>query len=140
MGPSEFRSKLMRRMQPNSPKVENRIARSTDPVSRFNQTGTSKNPFGSTIGRNTMLSSMHQDQQLQATKQSRQIDRYEQYQQAWEIKKDHIRKATHKKSPVLMDNNIKHLYVHENEDKVDVINDFIVNYWEMSLRNHHPIL
>ena len=87
-----------------------------------------------------MLSSMHQDQQLQATKQSRQIDRYEQYQQAWEIKKGQIRKATHKKSPVLMDNNIKHLYVHENEDKVDVINDFIVNYWEMSLRNHHPIL
>lgn len=39
-----------------------------------------------------------------------------------------------------MENNIQPLYVHPNQDKTDVINDFIVHYWEMSLRNHHPIL
>ena len=130
----------MRKMQPNTTKEENRQARSTDLVPQFNVTGMSKNPFNSTIGRNTMLSSMHREQQLEATKQARQINRYEQYQNMWERKKELIRKSTQKKSPVLMDNNIKHLYVHPNEDKIDVINDFIVNYWEMSLRNHHPIL
>jgi hypothetical protein len=39
-----------------------------------------------------------------------------------------------------MDNNIKSIYVHANENKIDVINNFIVNYWEMSLRNNNQIL
>lgn len=39
-----------------------------------------------------------------------------------------------------MENNIKPLYVHPNQDKTDVINNFIVHYWEMSLRNNNPIL
>lgn len=39
-----------------------------------------------------------------------------------------------------MDTHVRSLYVHPNEDKVDVINNFIVHYWEMSLRNHNPIL
>lgn len=39
-----------------------------------------------------------------------------------------------------METHVKLLYVNQNEDKVDVINDFIVHYWEMSLRNHNPIL
>ena len=68
------------------------------------------------------------------------MDRYQQYQQLWERKKEMLRKETQKKSPVLMDENIKPLYIHPNEDKVDTINDFIVHYWEMSLRNHHHIL
>jgi hypothetical protein len=43
-------------------------------------------------------------------------------------------------NPILMDNNIKHLYVHPNEPKIDTINHYIVRYWEMSLRNNNPIL
>ena len=39
-----------------------------------------------------------------------------------------------------MDNNIKNLYVHPNEPKNETINEFIVHYWEMSLRNNNPIL
>jgi len=39
-----------------------------------------------------------------------------------------------------MDNNIKSLYVHPNNDKTDIINNYIVHYWEMSLRNNNPIL
>jgi hypothetical protein len=39
-----------------------------------------------------------------------------------------------------MDKNIKPLYVHPNEKKNDTINDYIVHYWEMSLRNNNPIL
>jgi hypothetical protein len=39
-----------------------------------------------------------------------------------------------------MENHVKSLYVQPNEDKTDVINNFIVHYWEMSLRNHNPIL
>ena len=30
--------------------------------------------------------------------------------------------------------------VEENPDKIDIINNHIVHYWEMSLRNHNPIL
>jgi len=39
-----------------------------------------------------------------------------------------------------MDINIKSLYVHPNKDKNDIINNNIVHYWEMSLRNNNPIL
>ena len=39
-----------------------------------------------------------------------------------------------------MENTIKSLYIHPNQEKTDVINNFIVHYWEMSLRNNHPIL
>ncbi len=28
----------------------------------------------------------------------------------------------------------------DNPDKIDIINNNIVHYWEMSLRNHNPIL
>lgn len=45
-----------------------------------------------------------------------------------------------KKSPILMETNIKNLYVHPNERKIDTINHYIVHYWEMSLRNNNPIL
>lgn len=45
-----------------------------------------------------------------------------------------------KKNPILMDTNIKNLYVHPNERKIDTINHYIVHYWEMSLRNNNPIL
>ena len=35
---------------------------------------------------------------------------------------------------------MKGLYVHENQEKIDVINNFVVHYWEMSLRNNNRIL
>ena len=30
--------------------------------------------------------------------------------------------------------------VEDNPEKLDIINNYIVHYWEMSLRNHNPIL
>ena len=39
-----------------------------------------------------------------------------------------------------MEKNIKDVYVHPNEAKDETINEFIVHYWEMSLRNNHHIL
>ena len=39
-----------------------------------------------------------------------------------------------------MEDSIKQLYVHPNADKLDIINHYIVHYWEMSLRNNNPIL
>ena len=39
-----------------------------------------------------------------------------------------------------MDRNVKNVYVHPNPDKIEVINDNIIPYWEMSLRNNHHIL
>lgn len=39
----------------------------------FNQTANSKNPFNSTINRNTVLSSLHREQQIEITKQSRNL-------------------------------------------------------------------
>jgi len=39
-----------------------------------------------------------------------------------------------------MEDNIKTLYAQQNTDKNDVINNYIVHYWEMSLRNNNPIL
>ena len=40
----------------------------------------------------------------------------------------------------LLEKNVKDLYVHENQDRMSVINDFVVHYWEMSLRNNNKIL
>ena len=40
----------------------------------------------------------------------------------------------------LLENNVKGLYIHPNQDRMDIINNFVVNYWEMSLRNNNKIL
>lgn len=32
------------------------------------------------------------------------------------------------------------VYVHPNQDRMDVINTFVVHMWEMSLRNNNKIL
>jgi hypothetical protein len=32
------------------------------------------------------------------------------------------------------------ILIEDNPDKLDIINHYIVHYWEMSLRNHNPIL
>ncbi len=42
-----------------------------------------------------------------------------------------------RKSVLEAQNNV---VVEENPDKIDIINNYIVHYWEMSLRNHNPIL
>lgn len=35
---------------------------------------------------------------------------------------------------------MKGVYVHPNQDRMDVINTFVVHMWEMSLRNNNKIL
>ena len=40
----------------------------------------------------------------------------------------------------LLEDNVKDVYVHDNPQKLDIINHHIVNYWEMTLRNNSKIL
>lgn len=40
----------------------------------------------------------------------------------------------------LLEDNVKGVYVHPNQDRMDIINNYVVNMWEMSLRNHNKIL
>jgi hypothetical protein len=134
VGPTEFRKKLLVKVQPakrEEPQPEELL---------FNETARSKNAFNSTINRNTMMSSLHREQQIEITKQTRNLERYKEYQEMWERKKGLLRQELQRKTPLLMENNIKSLYAQPNQPKDEVINDFIVHYWEMSLRNHHPIL
>jgi len=86
-----------------------------------------------------MLNSMHKEQQVEYTKQMRNLERFKAYQTDWE-KKNNFFRQTLNKNNVLMEKNIKDVYVHPNEAKDETINEFIVHYWEMSLRNNHHIL
>lgn len=45
-----------------------------------------------------------------------------------------------KAAKTLLEENVKDLYVHQNQDRMDIINNFVVNMWEMSLRNNNKIL
>ena len=105
----------------------------------MNQTINSKTPFSTTINRNTMLNSMHKEQQVEYTKQMRNLERFKEYQTDWEKKNNYFRQTLNKNN-VLMDKNVKDVYVHPNEPKGETINEFVVHYWEMSLRNNHHIL
>ena len=96
--------------------------------------------MNTTINRENILSTLHQDQVIELTKHTKNLKRFKEYQDVWERKKLSIKKEIHKKTPILMDSNIKSLYVHPNRDKTDIINNHVVHYWEMSLRNNNPIL
>lgn len=74
------------------------------------------------------------------TKHSRNLQRFKDYKNVWDKNTQYIQNELHKKGPILMDSNIKKLHAQPNQDKTDVINNFIVHYWEMSLRNNHHIL
>ena len=76
------------------------------------------------------------------TQDSKRISRYKNYQGYWEndSKKLHALSRRGQSEKTLVQANVKDLYVHPNHDKISVLNDFVINYWEMSLRNHHPIL
>jgi hypothetical protein len=50
-----------------------------------------------------------------------------------------MKKLISKKRASLVEDNQK-VVVEDNPNKLDIINNYIVNYWEMSLRNHNPIL
>ena len=50
-----------------------------------------------------------------------------------------MKKLINKKRASLVEDNQK-VVVEDNPDKLDIINNYIVHYWEMSLRNHNPIL
>jgi len=96
--------------------------------------------MNTTINRENMLSTLHQDQVTELTKHTKNLKRYKEYQEVWERKKLSIKNEIHKKTPIIMDSNIKSLYVHPNRYKTDIINNNVVHYWEMSLRNNNPIL
>ncbi len=85
--------------------------------------------MNTTVHRNTMLESLHTDQINELTRQSKNLNRFKEYQQIWEAKKLAIMRETNKKTPILMDCNIKTLYAHPNEDKINIINNHIVHYW-----------
>lgn len=50
-----------------------------------------------------------------------------------------MKKLINKKRASLVEDN-QNIVVEDNPDKLDIINNYIVHYWEMSLRNHNPIL
>ena len=50
-----------------------------------------------------------------------------------------MKKLINKKRASLVEDNHK-VIVEDNPEKLDIINNYIVHYWEMSLRNHNPIL
>ena len=70
------------------------------------------------------------------------MNRYREYKNFWDLESQKIRKKTLRKphDETLLENNVKGLYVHPNQDRMDIINNFVVNYWEMSLRNNNKIL
>lgn len=75
------------------------------------------------------------------TKEMRQMNRYKQYQEYWDNKSKALQKMTlREKGKTLLEDNVKDLYVHQNQDRMDIINNFVVNMWEMSLRNNNKIL
>jgi hypothetical protein len=73
VGPQEFRRKLLTRN--NQPLRLDSKPQSQPQAEEipFNQTQTSKNGFATTINRNTMYDSLHKDQQIQFTKQTRNL-------------------------------------------------------------------
>lgn len=50
-----------------------------------------------------------------------------------------LKRFINKKSSSVLEGNQK-VVVEDNPDKLDIINNHVVHYWEMSLRNHNPIL
>jgi hypothetical protein len=50
-----------------------------------------------------------------------------------------MKKLINKKRASLVEDNQK-VIIEDNPEKLDIINNYIVHYWEMSLRNHNPIL
>ena len=95
-----------------------------------------------TIKRDTICSKFNREQQNVLSKDSKQLTRYKDYKSYWDEESNKLKKQTLRKpnQKTLLENNVKGLYVHDNEDKLDVINDFVVNYWQMSLRNNNKIL
>lgn len=45
-----------------------------------------------------------------------------------------------KNTKTLLEDNVKDIYIHPNDDRMDIINHYVVNMWEMSLRNNNKIL
>lgn len=93
VGPQEIRKKLMFKPTPNLPlKLDHHQNQSVSDQTPFNQTGTTeKNPFNTTINRATMFDSLHRDQQIEYTKQTRNLERFKEYQDNWSKQRLHIR-------------------------------------------------
>lgn len=78
VGSQEFRTKLIAKQRPTLKLEVKGVDETTalNETSPFNQTGMSKNMFNTTINRNTMLDSLHKEQQISFGKQTRNIERF----------------------------------------------------------------
>ena len=52
----------------------------------------------------------------------------------------HKKTLRNPENKTLLQENVKDLYAQPNQDRMDIINTFVVNMWEMSLRNNNKIL
>ena len=78
VGPVEFRTKLITK---NTLSAKLQVKdKQNDQFSPFNQTYTSKNQMNTTINRDNMLSTLHQDQVTELTKHKKNLKRFKQYQ------------------------------------------------------------
>jgi hypothetical protein len=50
-----------------------------------------------------------------------------------------LKRFINKKTISLIENDQK-VIVDDNPDKIDILNNNVIHYWEMSLRNHNPLL
>ncbi len=98
--------------------------------------------MNTTINRNTIMSKLTREQTNIITKQMKYLDRYRQYQDIWDNQSRKLHKMTlrNKNTKTLLEDNVKDIYIHPNDDRMDIINHYVVNMWEMSLRNNNKIL
>lgn len=98
--------------------------------------------MNTTINRHMMMTKMTREQTNMLTKEVKQLHRYQQYQDYWnkESQKLHKKTLRNPETKTLLEDNVKGVYVHPNQDRADIINNYVVNMWEMSLRNHNKIL
>ena len=85
------------------------------------------------------MSKLSGDRRLEITKEKRNIDRYHDYQEYWHDQAGKMKRLLNKKHGSIVEKGPQ-VIVEDNPEKESIINNHIVHYWEMSLRNHNPIL
>lgn len=81
-----------------------------------------------TINRETILSKLSKHEQIEATKQKRNIDRHREYQLYWNQQGNKLKRLINKKHASFIDCDEK-VIVEDNPDKLDIINNNVVHYW-----------
>lgn len=106
----------------------------------MNQTGFAS--LNSTLNRQTFMSKLPKEQSNLVNKESKNLTRYREYQEKWGADANRLRRLAHRnpEEKTLVEKNVREVYVHPNHDKIAVLNDFVVHFWEMSLRNNNRIL